>query len=448
MVEFSNLYEIHKDLKQEFHDILEATLNDSCFVGGNGEFASKWRQYTGSDYCVTCNSGTDALYIALRAFDFEPHARVAVPAVSYAATAMAVVNAGLEPVFVDVDPVTGLMDWDEFHKREEGIVCVVPVHLFGQYCKVPESVRDKYVVIEDCAQAHGLRVDEQHVGVRADVACFSFYPGKNLGALGDAGAVITSSATLYEKMRAMARLGSSKTDRYMHETVGINSRMDILQDRFLVAKLKYLDQWTEERRRVARLYGQSRDDVVHVLYILVPPNERDELIRYAKSEGIQLNCHYPHALCDLPCFEKWRLPCPNATKFCASCVSLPLYPYMTQEDVDKVKKVLDHPELKTVDNKLFFAELKNSFEMKRVFVVKNFDNERRGFHKNKITNEWIFVLSGTLTIEIDGNVNVVPTHGCIFIPKQSWIEYHGTPGTSIFVICDTHYNEEDVQRVR
>ena len=333
MISFSDLSIIHNPLKERFHEILDECLEKSSFIGET-VFSDSMKEYVSSKNCVTCNSGTDALYIAIKALDLAPGSRIAVPAVSYAATAMAVVNAGHIPVFIDVDPVTALIKWD----LVKDVDCVIPVHLFGQYSEIPDGLT--IPVIEDCAQAIGLRVDGIHVGNKGAIGCFSFYPGKNLGALGDGGACITNDDNLAKKMLMYARLGSEPTNRYNHVTDGINSRLDTIQGLFLNEKLKYIDTWTEQRRQLAKLYETTRDidrDVFHVFYILV--DDREEFKK--RFEGVaHVNCHYPIALSELPCFSKYKIECQNAKEFCKRCLSIPFFPGMTDEEVEKIKSII------------------------------------------------------------------------------------------------------------
>ena len=330
-IPYNDLSRIHEPLKQSFHTALDQVLQTSGFVGDT-QFAEEFKKYTGSEYCVTCNSGTDALYIAIKSLELTPGSRIAVPAISYAATAMAVVNAGHIPVFIDVDPETGLMLVDTVNDVD----CVIPVHLYGQCVDVKKLLNLGVPIIEDCAQAHGASVGNDGV-----IGCFSFYPGKNMGALGDAGACITNDESLATKMKQYASLGSPKHNRYEHKTDGINSRMDGLQGLFLVEKLKHLDEWTDQRISIAQRYqigarfpNRSRvgKDVYHVFYTL--QDDRDAYIKFMNERGIQTGIHYPHPLPELECFSKYHILCKNAIEFCKKCVSLPLFPGMSDEEVD------------------------------------------------------------------------------------------------------------------
>lgn len=335
-VPYNDLSRIHEPLRTAFHESLDIALNTSGFVGDT-TFADAFKKYTNSQHCVTCNSGTDALYIAIKALELKPGSRIAVPAISYAATAMAVVNAGHVPVFIDVDSDTGLMLVDTV----KDVDCVIPVHLYGQCVDVHTLLKLGVPVIEDCAQAHGACIDGKHVGNFGAIGCFSFYPGKNMGALGDAGACITNNEELAVKMKRYASLGSPKHNRYEHVTDGINSRMDGVQGLFLKEKLKHIDDWTNQRISLAERYqsgiefpNRSRvgKDVYHVFYTL--QNDRENYIKYMNDRGIQTGIHYPYPLPELKCFERYHTVCKNAIEFCKRCVSLPLFPGMTKDEIE------------------------------------------------------------------------------------------------------------------
>lgn len=352
-VPFNDLKRIHYPLRKIFHRDLDTIIDSSAYVGDT-KFADDFKMYTGSKNCITCNSGTDALYLAIKALELKPKSKIIVPAVSYEATSMAVKNAGHIPIFVDVNPDTALINTREVWKHvtlDPDIKCIIIVHLYGQYVDMDQLLRYdlRLPIIEDCAQAHGMKIsDGRHVGTMGTIGCFSFYPGKNLGALGDGGACITNNTQLALKMKQYASLGASLYNRYEHNTDGINSRMDGIQGMFLSAKLKQLDEWTGERREIAILYRngmmgktmpyerwRKRDrDVFHVFYILI--DDRDEYIKFMNDNGIQTGIHYPTSLPELKCNEKYYKDCPNAREFCSKCVSLPIFPYMTDDEINRV----------------------------------------------------------------------------------------------------------------
>ena len=337
-VPFNDLKRIHDPLKNRFHEILDQVL-DKCSFVGDVNFAMEFSKYTGSMYGISCNSGTDALYIAIKSLELKPNSKIAVPAISYAATAMAVLNAGHIPVFIDVNKETGLM----LVETVKNVDCVIPVHLYGQCVNVSKLLDLNIPIIEDCAQAHGATINGKHVGTIGTIGCFSMYPGKNLGALGDAGICITDNEMLSVKMKQYASLGAQKDNRYNHITDGINSRMDGIQGLFLKEKLKHLDEWTNDRIRIGEIYNSSSNavkrstigrDVYHVYYTL--QDDRDDYIKYMNENGVQTGIHYPISLPELECFKEYtgNTICINAKEFCKKCVSLPLFPYMTMDEIN------------------------------------------------------------------------------------------------------------------
>jgi dTDP-4-amino-4,6-dideoxygalactose transaminase len=341
-IPYNDMSRIHRHLRPVFHEILDTVIDESAFVDDRKGFGGKFAKYTGAKHCVPCANGTDALYLAIKSLDLKLGARIAVPAVSYAATAMAVVNARCVPVFIDVDAHTGLMDINLLEK-EQDLDCVIPVHLYGQCCDVVRILKLGIPVIEDCAQAVGAKIHGQHVGTLGTIGCFSFYPGKNLGAFGDAGACITNDSELALVIKQCASLGAMPSNRYDHRMDGINSRMDCIQGMILSEKLGHIDKWTAERVELASRMENGMNlpnrsgvgtDVYHVLYALV--ENRDHFIQVMNTNGIETNIHYPIALPNLKCFKSYYKVCPVAEKFCSMCVSLPLFPGMSDREVDYI----------------------------------------------------------------------------------------------------------------
>jgi len=336
-VPYNDLSRIHKDI--DFTTDIQKAIDNNQFINAN-DFGKDFASYTRSKYCLPCANGTDALTIAIMAMNFPEKTRIAVPAISYAATAMAVVSANHIPVFIDVDPNTGLIDLDKLD--QEDVDCVIPVHLYGQCVDVS---RIKIPFIEDCAQAHSATIGDIHVGNFGKCGCFSFYPGKNLGAMGDAGCLITNDIDFYNRCRSIASLGASVNNRYLHVVHGINSRMDGFQGLVLQKKLVKLDEWTDDRVKIGKLYdnefGINRSsvgkDVYHVYFLKL--DNRDDFIKYLNDNDIQHNIHYPFPLNKLPCFNSSD-ECPNAEKFCNECTSIPLFPGMTNDEVQHVVKII------------------------------------------------------------------------------------------------------------
>ena len=331
---------------EDYLHLFAECIKNNTFVGDR-EFAQEFATFTGSKYCLSCANGTDALTISIMALELKPQSRIAVPAISYAATAAAVVEAGHIPFFIDIDEETGLMDLEKL--KHHDVDCVIPVHLYGQ-CVDITKIDPSIPIIEDCAQAHDATINGKHVGTFGRFGCFSFYPGKNLGAFGDAGCIITQDEGLFKRIQMIASLGATRTDKYLHEIHGINSRMDTIQGLVLKHKLKTLHSDTNTRIQIAERYdsvgcGLKRSNVgrdVYHCYVIKVKN-REKAIRYfTKDCNIQINLHYPYALSALPCFEKFQhCPCPNALRFCSQCLSIPLFPTMKDDEINYVVNCLE-----------------------------------------------------------------------------------------------------------
>lgn len=338
-----------------------ACLLGGHYVGGPAitSFEREWASYCGADHAVGVANGTDALQLTLTALGIGPGDEVVVPANTFIATAAAVVEAGAVPRFADVDDVTLLMTP---HTLTEAITprtrAVIVVHLFGQ---VPDmtgilaAAHDAGIhVVEDAAQAHGAEWDGRRAGSFGEAACFSFYPAKNLGAFGDGGAVVTSRPELADRVRTLANHGRSHgAAHYEHEYVGVNSRLDTVQAIVLLAKLAFLDTWTQRRIALATRYRnllsgtelkltgvapQARH-VYHLFVVRVARRDdvRAELARY----GIETRVHYP-----LPCHLQPPLrqfadgPLPVAEQAASELLSLPMFPHLTDGQIDFVCEAL------------------------------------------------------------------------------------------------------------
>lgn len=350
-IPFLDLARLHAGLKAELSASFDEVVASSRFVGAaaSAAFEREFAAAHGSPHAVGCGSGTDALILALRALDVGPGDEVIVPAMTFFATAEAVIRAGATPVLADVDHDELLLRVDEVDRlRTRHTRAVIPVALYGNL--VPPSHfagwrADGLRVIEDAAQAHLASRDDRMVGSAADAACFSFYPGKNLGALGDAGAVLTADAELAERLRQLRDHGSSQ--RYIHEVDGYCSRLDGLQAAVLRVKLHHLGEWTDARRQLAELYrtqlgeaipvvGSAAGAVHHLMVVRVPSRLRERVRRDLADAGIETAIHYPRSLCDQPALASHFRDCPEARSAAEEVLSLPLDPLMTPDEVRAV----------------------------------------------------------------------------------------------------------------
>ena len=358
-IPFSTMDRMHEAIRDEMHDAFSKVYKDGWFIQGTQceAFEKEYAEYCGTKFCVGVATGLDALYLAVRALGIGPGDEVIVPGDTFIATALAVSFAGATPVLAEVDLTTANMDGKGL---EELITpktkAIIPVHLYGQPARMDVimdvAAKHRLYVIEDCAQAHGATFNGQKVGTFGIVGCFSFYPGKNLGALGDAGCIVTDDPDLADKIRTLGNYGSK--EKYHHLERGTNSRLDEMQAAFLRVKLRKLDEYNEERNRIAAryLHGIKNPDIVlpvigehctHVWHIFaVRCSRRDQLAEWLKQHGIGSNCHYPVSICDQECYRHLNLNrWPNAVRIAAEELSLPLYIGMTEEEIDCVIDVLN-----------------------------------------------------------------------------------------------------------
>jgi len=364
-IPFLNLTELHAPLKEEMLKELEEVLGQSSFILGGKvqQFEEKFAEYCGVEHAIGVNSGTTALHMALLALDIGPGDEVLVPAMTFVATAEAVRYTGATPVFVDVEPGRFTLDPTLIEKSiTPQTKAILPVHLYGlmadmaAICAIAEKHNLK--VIEDAAQAHGAELDGRRAGQWGDLACFSFYPGKNLGACGEAGAVVTRDAHLDKEVRIMRDWGQE--GRYNHVRQGFNARMDGFQGAMLGVKLQHLEQWTEARRSLGRVYREQLadtpgvvmqalpDDCRHVYHVLATlVDDRDAVQKALGENGVQSGIHYPHAVPHLESFKGlgYRMgDFPVSEALGRKELSLPMCPTLTEEQVvtacDTLKRCL------------------------------------------------------------------------------------------------------------
>ncbi len=347
----------YRAIRGEIDAAIAAVVESTSFVGGRfvAGFEESFARFSGAEHAVGCGNGTDALCLALEALGISDGDEVLMPSHTFFATPEAVLRIGAVPVFADLeaggfnlDPATlpGLIT--------ERTRAIVPVHLYGQPCDMDpilEIAEHRGLkVVEDCAQAHGARYRGRPVGTLGDAGCFSFYPGKNLGAYGDAGAVITGDAELARRVAMLRDHG--RKGKYEHEAVGYNSRLDALQASVLSAKLPHLAAWNEARRRAAAQYdrllaelpvatpGRHPDSVpVYHLYV-VRLGARDAVLDHLKAHGIGAGIHYP-----IPCHLQPALlradggpavRLPATESVAGEILSLPLFPEITDRQIRQV----------------------------------------------------------------------------------------------------------------
>ena len=349
-VPFLDLARGVSSLRNELDEAIAGVLDRGRFVLGERvtEFESAFASYCGAGESVGVASGTDAIAIALRAAGVEPGDEVIVPANTCVPTIVGVETAGATVVLADVDPKTWTLDPAAAAAAvTERTRAVIPVHLYG-LCADVEGLRGLgLAIVEDAAQAHGARVNARPAGTLGDVAGFSFYPTKNLGALGDGGAVVTNDLGIAAAARSLRTYG--ERDRYDSVRCGWNSRLDELQAAILLVKLRRLEEWNERRRAIAERYDEIAlerqfvpDGFVHAyhLYVVRSP-ERNALRRRLAERGIETLVHYPRAVHQHSAYARLARPGLDVSERLASEVlSLPLYPELTETEVEAVVEAL------------------------------------------------------------------------------------------------------------
>ncbi|HEX4149393.1 MAG TPA: DegT/DnrJ/EryC1/StrS family aminotransferase, partial [Pirellulales bacterium] len=365
-VAFLDLRAQHAELVEELKEVFAVALAEASFVGGPmvEAFEHEFAAFTGSSHALGVGSGTDALRLALLALGIGPGMSVVTVPNSFVATTAAITQAGAEIEFVDVDPRTCLLDPDRLadHLRRRFAsasraprpAAIVPVHLYGQCADMTAiaelAERYELQVVEDAAQAHGASHRGRQAGSLGHAAAFSFYPGKNLGACGEAGAITTADPAVAESVRRLRDHGRSS--KYEHAIEGYNARLDAIQAGFLRVKLRHLGRWNALRRThaarydaalawvepVASLVTEAHNVAVHHLYV-IRTQRRDALRAYLDQRGIGTGVHYPVPLHLQACYRRLGLGVgafPETERAAAEVVSLPIFPHMTAADVDVV----------------------------------------------------------------------------------------------------------------
>lgn len=362
-VPFLNFDAQHQPLKNQFLKAFENFLDSNYYVLGNKvkEFEEEYAKFHNIDYCAGVASGLDALYLALRVLNVGKNDEVIVPSNTYIATVLAVSYVQAKPIFVEPEFITYNIDPQKIEEKITPYTkAIIPVHLYGQAANMSEIIKiaNKYhlLIIEDNAQAHGALHFHQMTGTFGRINATSFYPSKNLGALGDAGAITTHSKEYYEQIKMFRNYGSKV--RYYNEVIGYNSRLDELQAALLLIKLQYLQEWNQERNRLAQKYIhhlknlseihlpqilEGNTHVFHLFVIRCP--KRNELMDYLKKQEIDTLIHYPippHLQKAYQHLNFKKGDFPIAEQLADEMLSLPLYPGLTDSQIEYVcEKIQD-----------------------------------------------------------------------------------------------------------
>jgi len=359
MIPFIDLKREYAEIGEELTQAVQRVLKSGWFILGEEvkKFEEEFSKYIGVKYGVGVNSGSDALFLALKALGIGKGDEVITVSHTFISTVDAIVRNGAEPVFVDIEPDTYCIDAT---KIEEAITnktkAILPVHLYGHPADMDQimEIAKKYnlFVIEDACQAHGAEYKGKKVGSIGDLSCFSFYPVKNLGACGDGGMIVTNNEEIAEKLKMLRNYGQS--EKYYHDFIGINSRLDEIQAAILRVKLKHLAEWNERRRKVAKLYNELLGDseivtpiekeyAKHVYHLYVTRcKDRDKLQQYLSEREVQTMIHYPIPVHKQKAHLELELDnqLPITEKICNEILSLPMHPFMHIDEVSSIAEVI------------------------------------------------------------------------------------------------------------
>lgn len=358
MIKFFDIYNQDKIFHPIIIKKIKKLFKKGDYILGNevNEFENNFKQLCGSKYAVSCGNGTDALTLALKSLNLPKNSEVIIPAMTYCSTAFSVINAGLKPILVDLErdkpTISAKLIQKKINKKTK---VIMPVHLYGSSANLNDIKKiikkRKIYIVDDCAQAHGAFDDSNkqsrvRIGAATDISCFSLYPGKNLGAYGDAGIITTNNFKIYKKLKKIRSLGSEK--KFIHEYIGQNSRLDTIQAIILNEKIKYLDKNNKNRRYIAAKYSKNINNIkikkleysiscVYHQYVILVKN-RSRFIKFMSNNRIQTGIHYPESINKLKCFlnsfknQKYV----NSEYIAKHCVSLPIDPNLSKESLKKI----------------------------------------------------------------------------------------------------------------
>lgn len=355
MIPYLDLKRTHNPIRKDIDRAIKKVIDNSAFIlkQETVDFEDQFAKYCNVKYTIGVNSGTDALILALTALGIGKEDEVITVANTFTATIDAIIQVGARPVLVDCDEFFSIDTSQIESKITKKTKAIVPVHLYGQMANMDEIMRISrkhcLFVVEDACQAHGADWKGDKAGTLGDIGCFSFYPGKNLGALGDGGMVATNNLKLAEKIRMLRDLGQKK--KYYHQFVGFNSRLDNLQAAVLSVKLKYLDKWNKERRGIALLYNQLLKRIVetpkehglgkHIYHIYaIKTSKRDALQKFLEEQKIFTIIHYPFPVhlqqSHLSLLDYKKDDFPVSEDNARTELSLPMFPGMTNKEIKEV----------------------------------------------------------------------------------------------------------------
>ena len=478
-VKFLDLQANYQTIKIEVNTSIQKVLDKNNYILGEEvkDFENNFSRFCGVNHCIGVANGTDALEIALKSLSLDKNAEVIVPGNTYISTCLGVIHNSYKLVLCDCDKETYQINMDDLKNKVTNKTRVlIIVHLYGlisnmdTICNFCEE--NNIILIEDAAQAHGAEWRGKKVGSFGKLSCFSFYPGKNLGAYGDGGAICTNDDKLNKKIRMIGNNGS--IIKYKHNIIGRNSRLDTIQATILDVKLKYLTNNNKKRRNIAEIYNKYLptevkkpfiiEHSVPVYHLYVIQSEyRDELQDYLKDNMVSTLVHYPIPCSELKALENYCSDKPyNCTNLSEKILSLPMYPELEEEKVIHVcelikqfyilkSQLLKLQTFKT-ENKGGVLNCINSIEFytKRVFYIDDFNkNEKsRGNHANKTCNELLIVTNGTIKVKLtsqnkEEKIYYLGKNNILSIPCMKWLEFWSLKNnSSLCVLCDEKFESD------
>lgn len=359
-IRFVDLKRQYQSLKEDIDGAVNNVLSSGRYVGGEEvtKFEREFSDYIGTKYGFGVGSGSDALIIALQSLGIKKGDKVATSPFTFVSTADAILHVGASPVFIDIDPATLTMDPHELRsKMSNDIKAVIPIHLYGAPVRMAEimEISNNYgiPVVEDAAQAHGAMINKRKIGSFGQISCFSFYPAKNLGAAGDGGFVATNDPEIADRIKLLREYG--QREKYRHDLLGWNSRLDPLQATILSVKLKHLDNWNVSRVKIASKYREALHGIDKIAFQEIPENsssvyhifaiftrDREILKTHLNKQGIETGIHYPvpvHLQKYYMDISTWDRKCLSKSEVAADTeLSLPMFPELTQDEIDYIVK--------------------------------------------------------------------------------------------------------------
>lgn len=360
-INFNQLDRAYNKYKTEYDLAALEVLESGWYILGQklNKFEKEFSEFLGSKYCVGLNSGLDALILAFRALDIKKGDEVIVPANTYIASILGITENGAKPIFIDCDEFNNIDVSNIEKKINKNTKAILAVHLYGQSANMKEikKIAEKYnlFLVEDCAQSHGAKFDEMVTGTWGDIGCFSFYPTKNIGAFGDAGAIVTNNSDIFEKINMLRNYGSKQ--KYHNEILGVNSRLDEIQAALLSVKLSHYNELRKERENIAKYYLENinnplielpkiRSGSEHVWHLFtIRTEERDRLQEYLSKNEIGTGIHYPIPphLSKAYSYLNYKNGDFPVTEFFANhTLSLPLFEGMTKDEIEYVIEIINN----------------------------------------------------------------------------------------------------------